>query len=354
MPTIQIGDLNDHVHATLHDLGKNKWHSIAADLQQYEIMSFWLRDDKVLKTGGQGVKRNLQLTTNSVAGHHGLFHRDNINVGDLLQKVSVDWIQADTYWVFERREMLDNRGEAQITNIIEPRRAGAMLDLALELEEKAWTLRSSSDDTSPNGIPYYVVQNSSAGFNGAAPSGFTTVAGINPSTYAKWKNYSGTYSAFTRLDMVKKVKRMMRNIGWRAPVDLRDTKFPQDRRIYTTETIVEYMEDIAEAQNENLGSDVAPMAAGGRRGGLRFAGDTVTLRRVPILWVPEIQLQDSNNPIYCIDHGTFMLYVRQGDYLVESKPETVPFQHNTSVVFVDLSYQYLCLNRRANGVLYKV
>ncbi|NQV06799.1 hypothetical protein HQ535_09615, partial [bacterium] len=70
--------------------------------------------------------------------------------------------------------------------------------------------------------------------------------------------------------------------------------------------------------------------------------------------VPEIEEQDTADPIYCIDHGTFKLYCRQGVYLRESKPATAPNQHNTSVVFVDLSYQYLCLNRRANGVLYKV
>lgn len=353
---VQLTDMNDHLNATLHDLGRNKWHSIAQERQRYEIMDFWLRDDKVLMDGGKGVKRNLQLSTNGVAAHHGLFHQDNVNVGDHLATLNVEWVQADTWWVVERRELLDNKGEAQITNIIEPRRAGALLDLAQELEEKAWTLRAATDDTSPNGIPYYIVQNSSEGFNGAAPSGFTNVAGINPATYSKWKNYSGTYSAYTQTEMVKKVKRMLRQIGWKPPAVLRDTKLPKMQRIYTTEAIVEYMEEIAEGQNEQLGNDVASKSAGNRRGtsSVRQVGDQVTLRRMPIIWVPEIEEQDTADPIYAVDHGTFKVYCRSGDYLRESPATTAPNQHNTSVVFIDLSYQYVCLNRRANGVIYKV
>jgi hypothetical protein len=349
-----MGDLADHVYATLHDLGPGKWHSIAQKLQQYEVMSFWLKDDKVLQSGGQGIKRNLQLSTSGVAGHHGLFHQDNVNVDDLLQRISVEWVQADSYWVWERREMLDNRGAARITDVIEPRRGGAMLDLAAELETKAWTLKDADDSVSPLGIPYWVVQNATEGFNGGAPSGYTTVGGINPTTYPNWKNYSGTYNAYTATEMVKKVKRMIDKVQWRAPVNLKDTELPQDQRVYTTRTVTEYFEDIAEGQNENLGNDVGSKAAGSHRSGLKFQGDTVTVRRKPLIWVPEIEQNDDADPIYCIDHGTFGLYVRQGDYLVESKPEKVYNQHNTYVVFVDLSYQYLNVDRRRNGVLYKV
>lgn len=343
----------DHVHATLDDLGPGKWVSIAQELQSYEIMSFWLRDDKILKTGGQGVKRNIMTKTAGAAGHHGLFHKDNVNIADLLAQISVHWVQADTYWAWEYREMLDNRGAARITNIIDPRRAGAMLDLAEELEEKAWTLRGATDSLSPNGIPYYVVQNATAGFNGAAPSGFTTVAGINPTTTTKWKNYTDTFAVLNRTDFLLKVKRMLRRLRWRSPITSKDMKMAENLRLYTVEDAVEQCETLAEGQNENLGNDLGSKAAGSGGGrGVRMEGDQVTIRRHPIIWVPELDEQTSNTPFYAIDHGTFKVYVRKGDYMRQSKAIRAPEQHNTFIQWTDLSYNFLCLNRRRNGVLY--
>jgi hypothetical protein len=45
--------------------------------------------------------------------------------------------------------------------------------------------------------------------------------------------------------------------------------------------------------------------------------------------------------------------VLAGDYLRETSPEKKADQHNTFVVFVDLTYNYFCIDRRRNSMFYK-
>ncbi len=355
--TVHLEDMDDLVVATLRDLGRSQWVQVAQELQNYEVMSRWLKDDKIVMSDGYGVQKNVMLKTGDTAGHHGMFHRDNVNITDLMAQVRMNFVHADSFWAYETREMMANKGKSRVTNVIEPKRAGAMIDLAAELETTGWAAPNAALSTLPYGIRYWVVQNATAavGFNGGAASGFTTVGGINPTTNTRWKNCTGTFAAYTRADMITKLKRVFRKIRWRSPVTTKEMELAEDLRVYTTETVVEAFETLAEAQNENLGNDVASKAAGSSgRSGIRMEGDQVTIRRHPIIYVPELEATVTNDPIYCIDHGTFKVYVMSGDYLRETGPIMAQEQHNTRIVWVDLTYNYLCLNRRRNGVLYKV
>jgi hypothetical protein len=56
---------------------------------------------------------------------------------------------------------------------VKPRRHAAMIDLAEELEAKAWQVPNSTDKLNPYGLPYWIVYNSSTGFNGGYPTGRT-------------------------------------------------------------------------------------------------------------------------------------------------------------------------------------
>ena len=97
------------------------------------------------------------------------------------------------------------------------------------------------------------------------------------------------------------------------------------------------MEDIGEASNENLGRDLASMDG------------TMTFRNHPVIWVPELDGQ-TNAPVYMVDHSTFYPVVLKGDFLRESKSTQAPSQHNVYQYFVDLTYNYLCVDRRRNAV----
>lgn len=342
MPTLADKEIEDLVTGTLDDLGRNKFSQIAQQLQEYEVMGKWLKKDKVIFDSGIGIQRTLMTKLPGAARHLGLYEKDEVNVIDLLEKLNIPWRHATTNWAFERRETLINRGKALILNIIKPRRIGAMINLTEELETKGWASPGVSNDTDPYGLPYYVVKNASTGFNGGAPSGHTTVAGINPTNTPAFKNYTAQYTDVTKADLIKKMRTGHRKIGWKSPVTIQEYrgKRGQNMRLYVNETTISNLEDLGEQQNENLGRDLASMDG------------TMTFRKHPIMWVPELD-SDSQDPVYYIDHQTFYPVVLRGDYLRESGVKQKDDQHNVFVVHVDLSYNYLCLDRRRNAVFAK-
>ena len=99
------------------------------------------------------------------------------------------------------------------------------------------------------------------------------------------------------------------------------------------------MEDLGEAQNENLGRDLA-----------RY-DDEITFRRHPLRYTRKLDA-DTSNPIYMIDKATFVPIVLKGDYLRTSDTHKAPLQHNTFVAEIDLTINTICVNRRNNAVAY--
>ena len=363
MATLTANDIVDLVAGTLLDLGPNKFSQIAQELQHYEVMGKWLKKDKMIFDDGRGIQRNLMSKLSNQAAHVGLTDTDNADIPDLMDQLNVPWRHAQTKWAFiYQTDILMNRGKSLIFNVVKPRRADAMISLAKELEAKAWVVPNTSNKTEPYGLPYYVVYNATTGFTGTYPTGpdgtaHTTVAGVDLNDSPNFKNYSANYAAVSKTDLIKKMRTGHRKLGWMSPVTIDDYRgeMGQKLRIYTNETTVSSFEDLGESQNENLGRDVASMqAGGGKSSDVKDMDGQVTFRKIPIVWIP--QLDDTavftacTNPVYLIDHSTFYPVCLKGDYLREQKPEKAPNQHNVFRVFVDLSYNYLCVDRRRNAV----
>jgi len=355
MAVLNASEIADLVITTLEDLGRMRFQQIAQPLQEYEVMSHFLKKDRVQIDDGYGIKRTLMLNYGSAARRTGLFGTDDVNVYDHLAQLSVPWRQVTTNWAFEKREMLMNRGKSLLNKIILPRRAGAMIALAEILEADVWKTLGATDDEAPFGIPYYIVKDTTTGFNGGHAAGHSSTAGIDVGTYPNYKNYTVTYDTgtagdeFTTTNTLKPLRTMHRKLGWRSPVstpDLGGTTTMNRYRLYVNEAVITGMEGLGEAQNENLGRDLA------RYGGDRdIAQDTLLFRRHPIVWIPKLD-DDSQNPVYMMDLSTWNPVVLRGDFLRESAPKEAPNQHNTMVVHVDLSYNYVCVDRRRNGILY--
>lgn len=342
MPLTDL-DIADLVAGTLRELGRMKFQQIAQNLQDYEVFPTWFKKDKVTFDSGIGIQRTLMNRLSGAASHVGLLDPDNVNITDVLDQLQVPWRHAQTSWGFIHQETLMNRGEALIVNIIKPRRTAAMIDLVEELENKAWASPSSSSDKlNPFGIPYWIVKNSSTGFNGGAPSGWTDVAGVSLTDSPTFKNYTGQYAAVSKPDLIKKLRTAKRKCNFKSPIDINDYRNGKGQRyrLYTNESVVASFEDIGESQNENLGRDIASID-----------GVQMTFRGHPIRWIPKLD-EDTTNPVYGVDHSTFMPVCLKGDYLRESRAKQAPNQHNVYEVFVDLTYNYLCLDRRRNWVFY--
>lgn len=330
-------DIADLVKGTLKELGRLRFQQIAQSLTDYEVFPIWFKKDKVTFDSGIGIQRTLMNKLTGAAKHVGLLDGDKVNIVDVLDQLNVPWRHAQTNWGFIYQNTLMNRGDARIVDIVKTQRTAALIDLVEELESKAWsTPSSSSDKTNPYGVPYWVVKNATTGFNGSYPTNFTDVAGVNLTTTPNFKNYTFQYTNLSKLDGIKKLRTAHRKCRFKSPVDLQDYRSGKGERyrLYVNESTLSSIEDIGESQNENLGRDIASIDGVG----MAFRGN-------PIRWVPQLD-SDTQNPIYGLDHSVFYPVVLKGDYLREGSAKPLPDQHNAYGVFVDLTYNYLCVDRR--------
>lgn len=343
MATLQAADISDLVASTLRDLGPLKFQQIAQNLQYYEVFSKWFRKDKVAFDSGYGIQKTLMNKLDSTSSKHvGLLDTDQVNIPDVLDQLTVPWRHAQTSWgLIYQTDILMNRGKSLILNVVKPRRAAALLGLVEELEDKAWgQAPAASDKLLPYSIQYWLTESTSTGFNGGVPSGHSTVGGVDLNDSPNFKNYTAQYANVTKADLVKKLRTAHRKIRFVSPVTIEDYRGGMgDRyRLYVNEETISDLEDLGESQNENLGRDVASMDG------------TITFRRHPIIWIPKLDAR-SDNPVYMVDHSTFYPVCLKGDYLRESQADKAPNQHNVFQVFVDLTYNYICVDRRRNAVL---
>ena len=323
MPEMPDTDILDLVATTQRKLGRGKVSQIAQNLQRYEVMPKWFKRDRVLIDDGIGIQRTVMTR--------------------LLNLINIPWRHVTTNYGYERRELLMNRGESRIVNEVKMRKEGAMLDLFEQMEDKAWSCPVAADVVDPYGVPYYVVKNAAEGFNGGNPSDHTAVAGLNSDAYANWKNYTYTYTEFTQADLVLKMRRSHRRIGWKSPITVQEFRQEgyKQLRLYMTETVLENLENRARDQNDNLGPDFAELDG------------SAVFKKHSLVWVPQLDA-DTTNPIYFIDHSSFRPVILRGDFMHETTPKFLDMQHNTIVVYMDMSFNFFCEDRRRNAVGYYV
>lgn len=360
-------DVADLVASILPDLDRMNWEQIAQNLVDYEMMSHWLKDDKIVFNDGIAIRKNLLTQLSGAASHTGMTDIDDVDIPDVMDDMIVPWRHAQTKWGYHyQTDILMNRGKSTINDTVKPRRLAAMLDLAEELEAKAWQVPNSTDKLNPYGLPYWIVYGGAvaAGFTGGYPTGpdlvqHTTIAGVNLTESPKFRNYSAQYAAVSKTDLLPKMRTALRKTNFRSPVTKDDMNTPRgkERRYYTDEVTCSALEDIGEASNENLGRDLAPYTAGSGHGGLQDVDGTLTFKKNPIIYVPQLDetaiFTAAVNPIYQIDHAVFYPVCLKGDYLRESGPTVAPNQHNMYRTFIDLTYNFLCVNRRRCAVFAK-
>lgn len=333
----------DLAETTLKELGPLRFNQIAQTLQDHEFFSHIFRKDKAGFEGGTGIERKVMVTTSGNASNVGLFNTDTINVGDVMKTITIPWRHTTTKYAFDRRELLMNRSRSKIVSLLESRRVSAMIDKAELMEADSWAKpATSADEVTPFGLTYWIVKNTTTGFNGGNATGFTAgPAGLDSTAFPTWKNYTAQYVNLTKADAIKKLRTAHRKINFKSPIDIKDLRTGRgdQYRLYVNEATISAMEDIGEAQNENLGRDLAPMDG------------TIAFKRNPIVWVPQLDT-DSSNPIYMLNFGYFNPVFLKGDYLRETKPALVANMHNVMAVHVDTTWNILCTDRRRQAVIH--
>lgn len=340
MPDLTSDDIQDLITTTQKNLGKPNFTQISTTLQRYVMMGEILREKRVTFQSGTHIQWQVMHDESSAAQHQGKYAVDNPNVDDVMTTAEAPWRLATTNYSIERGEVTENRNPQRIVDLVKVRRIAAMVSLAKELENKGWSKPAdSTNKTDPFGIPYWIVKNASTGFNGGNPTGFSDGAGgLDSTSKTRWQNYTAQYTDVSKTDLVRKWREAATKTEFMAPVPHPSHNTGNQYAHYTNYNVLGTLEELLEAQNDNLGNDVA--SKDGR----------VMFRQNPVIWVPKLE-DDSQDPVYGINWGEFKVAVKANEFMVETPAIRAPNQHRVFSTFVDLSYNYICYNRRSQFVL---
>lgn len=331
--------LSDLVNTTLRDLGKPKFTEIATDIQKHTAMKTLLKKNRIVLGSGTGVQWDVKVSQSGAATNVGLGASDNVNIVSTMTQAQADWRNSTVNWAIIGQEISMNKEPARIVDLVASRRFDAMISLAELMENNFWGPPVALADTlTPWGVKTWVTKNATEGFNGGAPSGYTTI-GLNPTTYPRWNNWSYQYSAVTVDDLIRHWRKAATFTDFEPPVDGMPTFNTGDTYgFYTNYGVIGPLEEALAAQNENLGTDIASQD-----------GKTI-FRRVPVSWVPKLE-SDTTNPVYGLNWGWGKTYVLEGWWLRETHVPIYPGQHTMAAHFMDSTYQWIWKNRRCNFVL---
>lgn len=337
----------DLVRTTLNELPPPSFVK-TVDLQSYEVMDVLLGKEKDQHQGGRKITDKIQVRDGDVFMWTKLFEDSDVQIKDVLEDIEMDWRHGETSYGYDRRENLFNRGgrPEQLVKLINTRRNTALQAVADALEAKFWGTPDPDDDRAILPLFYWLTKPTSSpteGFTGGNPSGFDDVAGLDADSYDRWKNYQATYGGSATLDRsdIKTILRMLAELNFKPPRITEGLGRPimnGNRRFYAGLEFRLELGAMAQDGNDNLGADVA-----------KWMGEPMIAGR-PVRYVPKLNDHD-DEPFIALNLNYFQFAVKEGDYLHETYVPGGRKRHNEFDIFVDLTCNTWCNNRRAQGIM---
>jgi len=306
------------------------------------VREMWKKRKKKF-AGGIDWDVSYQMDHNHSAKAVGLFEEDSTNINDSMKLGSVGQRHLNAHYAYDQREKAFQRGGLAIVDLIKTRYVGMMVSFYELLEDILWSKPDdSNDEKTPYGLAYWVVKNATVGFYGGNPAGFSAGrAGIDTNLFPRYANYTGQYTNISKQDIIRKMKTAARKTKFRSPVSHAvPTVGGMQNGIYMNEETVSLMEDLLDAQNTNLGTDVAS-----NMDASLFKGRHMT-------YVPYLD-NDSTDPIYMLDWKHLAIGVLAGWENNLSKPMPIPNKHTGRRVDLDVTLNMVCTDPRRQVVFSK-
>jgi hypothetical protein len=324
---------------------KNFWQDISLELQNYCFADL-IHPDSVNEAETQAIHFPLQVTNTGTAKNTEMFAVDNTVVKDLAIKGEINWTKQTVNYSYDVDEPEFQTDDFHmIVDVLHMREHSMWNDFFELMEENLWTSPASTTENPrrPNGIPYWIVKNATTGFNGGTPSGHTLVGNINPTTYPKWKNYTALYTDITRLDFVKKIRRAAWATKFKPPHQYKELTIGKGKGknpygYYTSQDVVESLEELLEGRNDNLGKDMH-----------KYFG-AVMINGNPVHACAYLQDNDAD-VFYGINWRKLAYYVHKNRNTHMYKPVQAANQHTVRNVFMDHWGNFVCTDRRSQFVL---
>ena len=338
-------DLADITQATLFNDRKNKIVNLDANrLRSYPMTNRLLRKNVVREQGGLDYRWLVDVSSPGKATSFSAWHTKNRTQTDSMKKASMQLRGSTTDFSFDALEEDFNAGQFEIVNIVRNRRQNAMIDMTKKIERDAWSNADVDDDETPQGMMYWLPYASGdGGFVGTVPSGYTLVAGLNPSTYTAWKSWGGAYVAVTQGDLILKMRNAWVDTDFMSPINpmLIMDGVSHDWAIYVNKPTLFEFEDQARDQNDNLGPDVSSMNG-------RAMFSRTPLEEVPTLNTT-LQSFSTRSPVIGINWGAMENRVRKDWWMKVEKVAQDADQPFTVSYDLYCYYQPVMLDRRTGG-----
>lgn len=340
-------DFADLINLTTPDFNEQRAVDLASELQSYECAGRLFKSDAVvMQDSGHEIDMTAFTTPVDSTEAVGLYHVDNYVQPDMSTRMRVEWRHVRTTAQYDRIAVAMNSGKRQIYNYLNGRDQMVQLGAAKKFEDYMWGVPDASDEVTPDGIFRYIVRNATEGFNGGAPTGFTTVCGVDPTTNARHRNWTFTYSDVSRADLIYKTRHAMNQCNFRGVQDVMQLRDPFGNanrwRIYTTETKHLDLEDRQREQNDNLGPDLAKMDG------------MVLIRGTPVVWVPWLTNNTSDHPFIGVNWGKFKVVALRSEWMRRGESFRADRQSSVWKQVTDYTYNLLTWERSDHFIGYLV
>lgn len=306
------------------------------------VREMWKGHTKTFE-GGNDWTFQVQMDHNHSARAVGLYETDGSSEQDTMAEGKVGPRHVNAHYIYDKHLPDFQRGGVGITDFVKTKYTAMMVSFYELMEEFLWSKPvDSSDLITPFGIAYYVTKNSSEGFNGGNPTGFTAGrCNISTTDYTRWANWTNSYTDITKEDLIRSMRTAARKTKFRSPVSHANPDLGAMRNgIYTNNDVIGLMEEVLEAQNQNLGNDMAS-----KDGRTMFKG-------TPITYAPYLD-DDSTDPVYMLDWKTLAVGIMAGWQNQLTKPYMVAGKHLVSRVDLDASFNMVCTDLRRQAVISK-
>lgn len=342
MPSLNIENFGDLLQVTLSKYIKPDYVNLVTDLTNHPFAKNMIRKSRMGVDAGKNIDFKVKIQTgNSFRNITPTTQDAAIAIVDGFLDATVPWRKCEVKYSFLEEEMIVNRSQERIIDLIKTREDGAKADWIEGMESNGWSFPQSSDTSVPYSIPYWITKNATAGFNGGNPTGYANVAGIDATKYARWNNYTDQDVNTTLDDFVRKIRKMAERTDFKSIVegvpDLGIKKGP-GKGFYTNLSRKQSLEDLADSRNMNIGPDLA-----------KYDNQTM-FRKNTIEYAPFLDA-DTTNPFYQIDWGVFKMVVLANKFQARKVISPWPGRRNAVGVFIDTIYNLICFNRRMCGVV---
>ncbi len=328
-------------------IAKGAFLDLQTDLTDHvAVREIWKERRKAF-AGGNDWRFDCQVDHNHSARAVKLYETDGSSMIDTMIKGYMSPRHVNAHYIYDKREPDFQRGGTAIVDFVKSKYVGMMISFYELLETYAWGSPSASDDTSPHGVPFWIQKGTAGqeGFYGLDPSGYEAIgrAHILTSAQARWANWFADYTAVSKEDLVRKMRKASRKTNFRSPLSHAQPELGAMKNgIYTTDNVIGLLEEALEKQNMNLGKDIASMD-----------GQTL-FKGTPVQYVPKLD-SDTSDPVYMIDWKWMAVGVMPGWEENMTAPYPLNGQkHLVSRVDLDASLEFVCTNLRRQAVLAKV